>query len=149
VIRWPLANNFPLTEAPLRDFWRGTQGMLPDLATRITGSSDLIGHSGRRPTASVSIATLQDGFTIADLVSYNGKHHEANGEDNHDHRRPRRAPAPNVIVFRFRTGAPGQYIWKCYDPCGSGLAGDGIGGQNNFGGAMATTGYMAGTLTVT
>jgi hypothetical protein len=57
--------------------------------------------------------------------------------------------APNVIVFRFRTGAPGQYIWKCYDPCGSGLAGNGIGGQNNFGGAMATTGYMAGTLTVT
>jgi hypothetical protein len=58
-------------------------------------------------------------------------------------------PKPNVIVFKFRTGAPGQYVWKCYDPCGSGLYGDGLYGQNNFGGAMATTGYMAGTLTVT
>jgi hypothetical protein len=58
-------------------------------------------------------------------------------------------PKPNVIVFKFRTGAPGQYIWHCYIPCGTGLAGDGIGGQNNFGGPMATTGYMAGTLTVT
>jgi hypothetical protein len=58
-------------------------------------------------------------------------------------------PKPNVIVFRFRTGASGQYIWHCYIPCGTGLAGEGIGGQNNFGGPMATTGYMAGTLTVT
>jgi hypothetical protein len=58
-------------------------------------------------------------------------------------------PKPNVIVFKFRTGAPGQYIWHCYIPCGTGLAGEGIGGQNNFGGPMATTGYMAGTLTVT
>lgn len=58
-------------------------------------------------------------------------------------------PKPNVIVFKFRTGAPGKYVWHCYDPCGTGLAGDGIGGQNNFGGPMATTGYMSGTLTVT
>ena len=54
-------------------------------------------------------------------------------------------PTPNVIVFRFKTGAPGQYIWKCYVPCGTGLAGN----QAGFGGPMATTGYMAGTLTVT
>ena len=58
-------------------------------------------------------------------------------------------PKPNVIVFKFRTGAPGTYVWKCYDPCGTGLYGDGLNGQNNFGGPMATTGYMAGTLTVT
>jgi len=57
-------------------------------------------------------------------------------------------PKPNVIVFRFRTGAPGTYIWHCYVPCGTGLAGDGLGGQDNFGGPMATTGYMSGTVTV-
>lgn len=60
-----------------------------------------------------------------------------------------RYPKPNVIVFRFRTGKPGLYVWHCYDPCGTGLAGDGIGGQTGFGGPMATTGFMAGTLTVT
>jgi len=57
-------------------------------------------------------------------------------------------PAPNVIVFKFRTGAPGHYVWHCYVPCGEGLAGEGITGQEGFGGAMATTGYMAGTITV-
>jgi hypothetical protein len=58
-------------------------------------------------------------------------------------------PRPNVITFQFKTGAPGKYVWKCYVPCGTGLSGDGLGGQDNFGGPMATTGYMAGTLTVT
>jgi hypothetical protein len=58
-------------------------------------------------------------------------------------------PKPNVIMFQFKTGSPGTYVWHCYIPCGTGLAGDGIGGQNNFGGPMATTGYMSGTLTVT
>lgn len=58
-------------------------------------------------------------------------------------------PTPNIIVFRFKTGAPGQYIWHCYDPCGTGLTGTGIGGQEGFGGPMATIGYMSGTLTVT
>ena len=50
-----------------------------------------------------------------------------------------------MIVFRFRTGGPGTYIWHCYVPCGTGL--DGL--QEGFGGPMATTGYMAGTVTVT
>ena len=68
----------------VRDFWRGTAGTLPDLATRISGSRDLFGHGGRRPTASVNIVTVHDGFTLADLVSYNAKHNEANGEDNRD-----------------------------------------------------------------
>lgn len=53
-------------------------------------------------------------------------------------------PKPTVTVFQFETGAPGHYIWHCYDPCGTGLAGD----NNNFGGPMATTGYMSGTLTI-
>jgi isoamylase len=68
----------------VRDFWRGTEGTLPDLATRISGSRDLFGHGGRRPTASVNIVTVHDGFTLADLVSYNAKHNEANGEGNRD-----------------------------------------------------------------
>jgi isoamylase len=68
----------------VRDFWRGTEGMLPDLATRISGSRDLFGHGGRRPTASVNIVTVHDGFTLADLVGYNAKHNEANGEGNRD-----------------------------------------------------------------
>jgi glycogen operon protein len=68
----------------VRDFWRGTEGTLPDFATRVTGSRDLFGHGGRRPTASVNIITVHDGFTLDDLVSYNGKHNEANGEDNRD-----------------------------------------------------------------
>ena len=68
----------------VRDFWRGTEGALPGLATRISGSRDLFGHGGRRPTASVNIVTVHDGFTLADLVSYNDKHNEANGENNRD-----------------------------------------------------------------
>jgi isoamylase len=54
----------------VRDFWRSTPGTLPDLATRISGSRDLYGHGGRRPTASVNIITVHDGFTLADPVSY-------------------------------------------------------------------------------
>ncbi len=68
----------------VRDFWRGTPGLLPDVATRISGSSDLFGHGGRRPTASVNIITVHDGFTLGDLVSYDSKHNEPNGEDNRD-----------------------------------------------------------------
>ena len=68
----------------VRDFWRSTPGTLPDFATRLSGSRDLYGHGGRRPTASVNIVTVHDGFTLADLVSYDGKHNEANGEDNRD-----------------------------------------------------------------
>ncbi len=68
----------------VRDFWRGVEGALPGLATRVSGSRDLFGHGGRRPSASVNIVTVHDGFTLADLVSYNGKHNEANGEDNRD-----------------------------------------------------------------
>jgi glycogen operon protein len=68
----------------VRDFWRGAQGTLPDLATRLTGSADLYGGSRRRPSASVNLVTCHDGFTLRDLVSYDRKHNEANGEDNRD-----------------------------------------------------------------
>ena len=68
----------------VRDFWRSHDGLLGDFATRLTGSSDLYGGAGRRPTASVNFITAHDGFTLADLVSYDGKHNEANGEANRD-----------------------------------------------------------------
>jgi glycogen operon protein len=68
----------------VRRFWRGDEGVLPELATRLSGSSDLYGSSGRQPHASINFITSHDGFTLADLVSYEQKHNEANGEDNRD-----------------------------------------------------------------
>ena len=68
----------------VRDFWRGESRTVPEFASRITGSSDLYAYSGRRPYASVNFVTAHDGFTLADLVSYNDKHNEANGENNND-----------------------------------------------------------------
>ncbi len=68
----------------VRDYWRGTPGQLPELASRLTGSSDLYETSARRPVASVNFVTCHDGFTLADLVSYDHKHNEANGEGNRD-----------------------------------------------------------------
>jgi isoamylase len=67
----------------MRDFWRG-QARLADFASRFTGSSDLYQSDGRRPFASINFITAHDGFTLADLVSYNEKHNEANGEGNRD-----------------------------------------------------------------
>jgi glycogen operon protein len=68
----------------MRDFWRSHPVGIGEFATRFAGSSDLYGMSGRRPTASVNLITVHDGFTLRDLVSYDGKHNEANGEDNRD-----------------------------------------------------------------
>jgi glycogen operon protein len=68
----------------VRRFWRGDGGVVSDLATRLSGSSDLYEQSGRRPYASINFVTAHDGFTLADLVSYNDKHNEANGEGNRD-----------------------------------------------------------------
>jgi isoamylase len=67
-----------------RAFWRGDEGKLPELATRITASADLFNRRGRKPFASVNFVTAHDGFTLADLVAYNDKHNDANGEDNRD-----------------------------------------------------------------
>jgi isoamylase len=68
----------------VRSYWKGDGGQIGELAYRITGSSDLYARSGRRPYASVNFVTAHDGFTLQDLVSYNQKHNEANGEDNRD-----------------------------------------------------------------
>jgi isoamylase len=68
----------------VRDFWRGEPGTLGEFASRLTGSSDLYQHDGRRPYASINFVTAHDGFTLNDLVSYNEKHNEANGEDGND-----------------------------------------------------------------
>ncbi|HET7279935.1 MAG TPA: glycogen debranching protein GlgX [Dermatophilaceae bacterium] len=68
----------------VRDFWRGEPATLGEFASRLTGSSDLYEHSGRKPIASINFVTAHDGFTLRDLVSYNEKHNEANGEDNRD-----------------------------------------------------------------
>ena len=68
----------------IRRFWRGDPGQVGELAYRLTGSSDLYSHNGRRPHASINFITAHDGFTLLDLVSYNEKHNEANGERNAD-----------------------------------------------------------------
>ena len=68
----------------VRDYWRGEPATLNEFASRLTGSSDLYEATGRRPSASINFVTAHDGFTLADLVSYNEKHNDANGEDNRD-----------------------------------------------------------------
>src|SRR5215813_6967830 len=68
----------------VRRFWRGDGGQVSELASRLAGSSDLYAHSGRAPHASINFVTAHDGFTLNDLVSYNEKHNEANGENNAD-----------------------------------------------------------------
>jgi glycogen operon protein len=68
----------------VRDFWRGEPATLGEFASRITGSSDLYQRDGRRPVASINFVTAHDGFTMRDLVSYNDKHNEANGEGGND-----------------------------------------------------------------
>ncbi len=68
----------------IRDFWRGQHATLPEFAYRLTGSSDLYQQDSRRPVASVNFVTAHDGFTLTDLVCYDHKHNEANGEDNRD-----------------------------------------------------------------
>jgi glycogen operon protein len=68
----------------VRDFWRGEPATLGEFASRITGSADLYEQTGRRPVASINFVTAHDGFTLRDLVSYDEKHNEANGEDGND-----------------------------------------------------------------
>ena len=68
----------------VRDFWRGEPATLGEFAYRLTGSADLYEHTARRPVASINFVIAHDGFTLRDLVSYNEKHNDANGEDNND-----------------------------------------------------------------
>src|SRR5699024_10693336 len=94
-----------------RDFWRGEPATLGEFASRLTGSSDLYEHTGRRPTASINFVTAHDGFTLHDLVRYNSKHTEANGEggmDGESHNRSWNcgvegpADDPEVLALRHR-----------------------------------------------
>lgn len=77
-----------------RRFWRGDGGLVGELASRLTGSSDIFGWGGRRPWSSLNFVTCHDGFTLADLVSYSAKHNDANGEYNRD-------------------GTDANYSWNC------------------------------------
>lgn len=95
---WDLGNggyqvgNFPVLWAEwngryrdsIRRFWRGDESQVPEIAYRLTGSSDLYQENGRSPHASINFVTCHDGFTLQDLVSYNSKHNEANKEGNRD-----------------------------------------------------------------
>ncbi len=94
----------------VRDFWRG-EPSLGEFASRLAGSADLYEHSGRRPVASINFVTAHDGFTLNDLVSYNDKHNEANGEDNNDGESHNRSwnhgvegptDDPEILAFRAR-----------------------------------------------
>ncbi len=67
-----------------RRFWQGNDNVIPEFASRLTGSSDIFDHDGRRPRSSINFVTAHDGFTLNDLVSYNEKHNEANLEENRD-----------------------------------------------------------------
>jgi isoamylase len=82
----------------VRRFWKGDGGLVADVASRVAGSSDIFASRGRRPWASVNFITAHDGFTLQDLVSYNSKHNEANGEDNRD---------GNDTNFSWNCGAEG------------------------------------------
>ena len=93
----------------VRAFWKGDEGMLPELATRLTASADLFNQRGRKPWASVNFITAHDGFTLNDLVSYNDKHNEANGEDNRDgHSRQ-----PVLESRRRRADRRSRRSWRC------------------------------------
>ncbi|MDR1833305.1 MAG: glycogen debranching protein GlgX [Propionibacteriaceae bacterium] len=95
-----------------RDFWRGDSNNVQELATRLSGSSDLFDHGGRCGTSSVNYVNCHDGFTLRDLVTYNLKHNEANGEQNHDgsgdnrsnnHGYEGETDNPDIIAARQRT----------------------------------------------
>jgi isoamylase len=100
----------------VRDFWRG-EPTLGEFASRIAGSSDLYEHSGRRPFASINFVTAHDGFTLRDLVSYNEKHNEANGEDNRDGESHNRSwnhgvegPTDDIETLALRARAQRNFI---------------------------------------
>jgi glycogen operon protein len=101
----------------VRDFWRGEPSTLGEFASRLTGSADLYEHSGRRPAASVNFVTAHDGFTLRDLVSYNEKHNDANGEDGNDGESHNRSynfgvegPTDDVHVLTMRARQQRNFI---------------------------------------
>ena len=92
----------------VRRFWKGDQGLVAEMASRVAGSSDIFGYRGRRPWASINFVTAHDGFTLQDLVSYEKKHNEANGEDNRDGHEPISA---GIAVSKGRPTTPRS--WRC------------------------------------
>jgi isoamylase len=128
----------------VRSYWKGDGGIIGELAYRITGSSDLYARSGRRPYASINFCTAHDGFTLEDLVSYNSKHNEANGEENRDGTDNNRSwncgvegPTDDPEVKRLRAQQKRNFLATLFLSQGVPmlLAGDGIGhtqrGNNN------------------
>ncbi len=128
----------------VRDFWRGQPSTLPEFASRLSGSSDLYETSGRRPVASINFVTCHDGFTLTDLVSYNTKHNEANGEGNRDGSDDNRSwncgaegPSSDPAIIALRAGQRRNFLATLF--CSQGvpmmLAGDELGrtqdGNNN------------------
>jgi isoamylase len=128
----------------VRDFWRGQPSTLPEFASRLSGSSDLYETSGRRPVASVNFVTCHDGFTLADLVSYDRKHNEANGEggadgtdDNRSWNCGAEGPTGDAAVLELRSRQRRNLLATLF--CSQGvpmlLAGDELGrtqgGNNN------------------
>ncbi len=128
----------------VRDYWRGQPATLPEFASRLTGSSDLYETSARRPVASVNFVTCHDGFTLADLVSYNVKHNEANGDNNTDGTNDNRSwncgtegPALDPAILELRARQRRNFLVTLF--CSQGvpmlLAGDELGrtqrGNNN------------------
>jgi glycogen operon protein len=100
----------------VRDFWRG-EPTIGEFASRLAGSSDLYEHSGRRPFASINFVTAHDGFTLRDLVSYNEKHNDANGEDNRDGESHNRSwnhgaegPTDDIEVLALRSRAQRNFL---------------------------------------
>jgi hypothetical protein len=92
----------------VRDYWRGEGGLIGDLAFRLTGSADLYQHNGRRPHASINFITAHDGFTLYDLVSYNERHNDANGENNQDGDR-----ITEVGIAGLRATPTSRRFWPC------------------------------------
>jgi isoamylase len=128
----------------VRDFWRGQPASLPEFASRLSGSADLYETSARRPVASVNFVTCHDGFTMADLVSYDTKHNEANGDGNADGTNDNRSwncgtegPAsdPDIITLRNRQVRNFLVTILCSQGVPMLLAGDELGrtqlGNNN------------------
>jgi isoamylase len=128
----------------VRDLWRGQPGTLPDFASRLAGSSDLYETSARRPVASINFVTCHDGFTVGDLVSYNRKHNEPNGDDNRDGTDDNRSwncgtegPTDDAAITELRARQVRNFLVTLF--CSQGvpmlLAGDEIGrtqlGNNN------------------
>jgi glycogen operon protein len=128
----------------VRDFWRGLEGSLPEFAARICGSSDIYAHARRKPSASINVVTVHDGFTLHDLVTYNEKHNEANAEENRDGESHNRSwncgvegPTEDPAILAFRERQKRNFLTTLFASRGVPLllAGDEMGrtqgGNNN------------------